>query len=155
MQIGDIREGIVTRVEPFGLFVDANGVPGLLLIPELSWDPVHHPAEVAQVGDRVRFQILHLIEPPKPEAHFTGSIKLLFPEQNPWHDSTIYRVGDSFRGVVMMRVEYGYWVMHPRRARALLRFADAAKYELAVGENVGVTIRQVIVEGEYLVVALG
>jgi predicted RNA-binding protein with RPS1 domain len=34
MKAGDICDGIVTRIENFGLFVDVAGIPGLLRIPE-------------------------------------------------------------------------------------------------------------------------
>ena len=80
MQTGDICEGIVTRIEPFGLFVDIDGVPGLLRITELSWDRVGHPSEFAAIGDRVRFQVLNLNDPTlRPHEHFNGSIKVLEP----------------------------------------------------------------------------
>lgn len=78
MNVGDICDGVVTRIEPFGLFVAVDGVPGLLRVPDLTCDRISHPSEVALVGDRVRFQILQINDPDKrPQEHFNGSICVL------------------------------------------------------------------------------
>lgn len=78
LKAGDTCEGIVTRVENYGLFVDVDGVPGLLRIPELSCDRIQHPSDVADVGDCVRFKILNLNDN-RPHEQFNGSIKALHP----------------------------------------------------------------------------
>jgi small subunit ribosomal protein S1 len=81
MNVGDVCEGVVTHIENYGMFVDVDGVPGLLRIPELSWERIGHPSDVASVGDRVRFQILGLNDPvARPHEHFNGSMKILVPK---------------------------------------------------------------------------
>ena len=83
IRVGDVLEGTVTRCEPYGLFVTVDGTPGLINIPELSWERIGHPSEVADVGDRVRFQVLNLNDPhARPHQHFNGSIKILTPRSN-------------------------------------------------------------------------
>jgi small subunit ribosomal protein S1 len=63
------------------MFVDVDGVPGLLRIPELTWGRISHPSDVAAVGDTVRFQILQLNDPDaRPHEHFNGSVKILLPK---------------------------------------------------------------------------
>ena len=42
MNVGDVCDGVVTRLEQFGMFVDVDGVSGLLRIPELTWG-AHRP----------------------------------------------------------------------------------------------------------------
>lgn len=81
MKVGDICYGVVTRAETFGLFVEVDGVPGLLRVPELTWGHLSHPSDVAAVGERVRFQILQLNDPKeRPHEHFNGSITALVPK---------------------------------------------------------------------------
>lgn len=85
ISVGDVCEGTVTSIKPYGLLVEVNGVPGLLRIPELSWELIRHPSEVAKVGDRVRFQVLNLNDPvERSHEHFNGSIKIL--KSNPSAD---------------------------------------------------------------------
>jgi hypothetical protein len=46
LEVGQIREGVVRRLQDFGAFVDIGGVDGLIHISQLSWDRVNHPSEV-------------------------------------------------------------------------------------------------------------
>ena len=61
--IGQVVEGTVTRVVPFGAFVRLDdGIEGLVHISELADRYVNHPHEVVKEGDRVQVRILN-IEP--------------------------------------------------------------------------------------------
>ncbi len=57
---GDIREGSVTSITDFGVFVDIGGADGLVHLSELSWSRVKHPAEILKVGDRVKVYVLSI-----------------------------------------------------------------------------------------------
>jgi len=57
---GDIREGTVTSITDFGVFVDIGGADGLVHLSELSWGRVKHPAEILKVGDRVKVYVLSI-----------------------------------------------------------------------------------------------
>jgi len=77
--------GVVTRIEPYGVFVDiGTGRDGLVHVSELSSGYIGSPQEVASVGDKVQVRVLQvdpkarkvdlsmkefaqLPEPPKPE----------------------------------------------------------------------------------------
>lgn len=81
LKVGDICVGTVFQVATYGLWVEVDGIPGLLRIPELSWERIQHPGDVAQVGDQVRFVILGLNDPLlKPHEQFCGSMRLLVPK---------------------------------------------------------------------------
>jgi ribosomal protein S1 len=60
----DLHEGMactgrVTRLEPFGAFVDIGAEKeGLVHVSELSHDYVRHPSEVVKVGDEVEVKVL-------------------------------------------------------------------------------------------------
>ena len=44
-KVGDILDGEVTGIAPFGLFVNAFGLEGLVHLSEISWDKVENPAD--------------------------------------------------------------------------------------------------------------
>jgi small subunit ribosomal protein S1 len=56
---GEVIEGEVTKLVPFGAFVRvADGIEGLVHISELSESHVESAEEIAQVGDRVRVRVV-------------------------------------------------------------------------------------------------
>jgi small subunit ribosomal protein S1 len=85
--VGDIIEGEVRSIRPFGAFVDIGGADGLLHVSEIDWAPVNHPRDVLQVGDMTKVQVIRL----DPENHRIAlSRKRVLP--NPWDD-----IGDRYQ----------------------------------------------------------
>ena len=54
---GEIREGRITGIKPFGVFVDLGGVDGLARRSELSWDRNVDPEQMFTIGQRVNVYI--------------------------------------------------------------------------------------------------
>ncbi len=71
--IGQVVEGEVTKIVPFGAFVRLeDGIEGLVHVSELADRYVAHPREVVKEGDRVQVRILNI----DPQAKRMGlSIK--------------------------------------------------------------------------------
>ena len=68
-KIGDIVEGTVLKLNPYGLFVELDqDIHGLAHISELSSKPVQSPAEIAQPGDVLKFKVMTI----EPEHHRLG-----------------------------------------------------------------------------------
>jgi ribosomal protein S1 len=56
---GQIRNGVVTRLEQYGAFVDLGAErPGLVHVREMSTGYVRHPSEVVGIGDQVAVRII-------------------------------------------------------------------------------------------------
>jgi small subunit ribosomal protein S1 len=53
LQIGEVIEGRVTNIVPYGAFIDLGGVDGLLHISNISWSRVAHPSKVLEEGEQV------------------------------------------------------------------------------------------------------
>ncbi|MFA5413635.1 MAG: S1 RNA-binding domain-containing protein [Patescibacteria group bacterium] len=61
--VGQVVEGKVLKINPFGLFVELDPeIHGLAHISELSAKPIQGPNEVAKIGDTLKFKIIS-IEP--------------------------------------------------------------------------------------------
>ncbi len=59
---GDVREGVVRQVMPYGAFVDLGGVDGLVHVSQMSYARVKDPADVVQPGQRITVQVLKIDE---------------------------------------------------------------------------------------------
>ncbi|MBI4426030.1 MAG: S1 RNA-binding domain-containing protein [Candidatus Kerfeldbacteria bacterium] len=73
--IGQIIEGKVIKLNPFGVFVELDpDIQGLCHISELSWKMIKHPGEVVKLDELRKFKIISL----DPDAHRLGlSLKAL------------------------------------------------------------------------------
>jgi transcriptional accessory protein Tex/SPT6 len=58
LQVGQIRMGVVERLESYGVFVNIGAErPGLLHVREMSQGYVRHPSELVKLGDEVEVKI--------------------------------------------------------------------------------------------------
>ncbi|MCI1665594.1 MAG: 30S ribosomal protein S1 [Atopobiaceae bacterium] len=59
--VGAIVEGTVTKLVPFGAFVDlGDGIEGLVHISEMAKSHVDAPAQVCAVGDKVQVKVMEI-----------------------------------------------------------------------------------------------
>lgn len=106
LKVGDTLEGSVTGIAPFGLFINAQGLEGLVHLSEISWDKVTDPSAFYKVGDEVKVQVLGLQDNGKRVAY---SIKRLVPD--PWKNIVKkYKVGQIVEGEVKSIADYGVFV---------------------------------------------
>ncbi len=105
-KVGDVLEAQVTGMAPFGLFVNAEGLEGLVHLSEISWDKVTNPADFYKVGDKIKVQIIGIQDDGKRVAY---SIKRL--QKDPWDELVKdFKVGQIVKGTVTKVVEYGAFV---------------------------------------------
>ncbi len=103
---GDVVEGLVSGITPFGIFVNANGLEGLVHLSELSWDKVLDTGKLYNVGDKVKVQVIGISDGGKRVAY---SVKRL--QKDPWADAIAkYEIGDVVDGTVQKVVNYGAFV---------------------------------------------
>ncbi|MBN9521411.1 S1 RNA-binding domain-containing protein [bacterium] len=106
LAVGDIVDAVVTRLEPYGAWVEADGRTGLIRIPEISWSRISHPKDVLAVGQGVRAVVLQV----GGADGFNGSIRAVHPERDPWFDPTVFAAGAEFDAPVVRVMEYGYFL---------------------------------------------
>ncbi len=106
VKVGDTLKGEVTGIAPFGLFVSAVGLEGLVHLSEISWDKVTNPADFHKVGDKVEVQLIGIEDGGKRVAY---SLKRL--QKDPWDEIVKkYKVGQRVTGEVTKIVDYGAFV---------------------------------------------
>jgi small subunit ribosomal protein S1 len=111
LNTGDVLDGRVTRIMPFGAFVELTpGVEGMVHVSEISWSKTATPEEILKPGDRLRVKVLG-IDPAgsKGQARIGLSIKQL--EEDPWLSvEEKFREGDVVRGKVTRCMNFGAFV---------------------------------------------
>lgn len=103
---GDTLKGHISGIAPFGVFVNAAGLEGLVHLSELSWDKVDDIGNIYKVGDPVSVMVIGVFDSGKRVAY---SIKRLL--KDPWSEAiSKYKVGDVVDGVVQKVVPYGAFI---------------------------------------------
>ncbi|HNU76506.1 MAG TPA: S1 RNA-binding domain-containing protein [bacterium] len=138
IEIGSSVEGIVTGIMPFGVFVDLDGVEGLVHISEIAWEKVNHPSNYFKVGQKIKVMVLGIDEASNKLAL---SVKKLIP--NPWETvEEKYPVGTKVKGVVSKIVPFGAFVTLEKGLDGLIHISEAES-PLEEGDKVSATVIQV------------
>lgn len=107
---GDIIDGKVSRLTPFGAFIElAPGVEGLAHVSELCWSRINTPEEALSKGDNVRVKVLDITEDEKKHTRISLSCKQAI--QDPWTTaSNQFKAGDVVSGKVVRFAPFGAFV---------------------------------------------
>lgn len=136
--------GKVTRVEPFGAFVDiGGGIEGLVHVSNISRKRVESAAEVLKKGDQVKALILEIKEGGK---RIGLGLKQL--EADPWDEvQSRFAIGQILQGKVVRLMEFGAFVELSAGIEGLAHISQLAKDRLRrvqdavkVGELVSVRV---------------
>ena len=107
--VGQELEGTVTRLEPFGAFVDLGGVEGLVHVSEVSHARVAHPREVVSAGEKVKVRVLKLEKGKDGRPRVALSLKAIAPD--PWGAAVQqFAPGQRVTGVVVRLADFGAFV---------------------------------------------
>ena len=103
---GQVLEGVVRSLQPFGAFVDLGGGDGLLHVSEMSWSRVKDPAEILQLGQRIKVIVL---KADRETRKLSLGLKQLTP--GPWDDAHLrYAPGTIIKGKVTRVQDFGAFV---------------------------------------------
>lgn len=118
---GSTLDGVVTGVMPFGVFVDVEGIEGLVHISEIAWEKVSHPNKYFAVGDKTKVLVLSV---DKDGGKLALSVKRL--TKNPWENvEDRYPVGSKVKGVVSKVVPFGAFVNLEKGLDGLIHVSEA------------------------------
>ena len=102
----DVIKGKISGIAPFGIFVDVDGIEGLVHISEVAWEKVENLSEHFKVGDNVEVMVLDINI---NEGKLNLSIKRLTPD--PWKNILDrFPIESSVTGEVVRSAPYGIFV---------------------------------------------
>lgn len=106
LEKGQVLEGVVKNITPYGVFVDLGGMDGLIHITDLSWGRVSDPKEIVQLDQKINVVIIDFDNEKKRIAL---GLKQLQP--HPWDNlDPNLKPGDHVKGRVGVMTDYGAFV---------------------------------------------
>ena len=108
--VGSRHMAKVRNFTNFGVFVEIEGVDGLIHISDLSWTKkIKHPSEFTQIGAEIEVQVLEI---DKENRRLSLGHKQL--EENPWDVfETIFTVGSIHEGTIIEVLDKGAVISLP------------------------------------------
>ena len=118
LAIGDSIKGVVTGVVDFGVFVNVDGIEGLVHISEISWERVSSPSDYVKVGQAIDAKIISI-----DKDRLSLSMKQL--TKDPWLDEVEkFKVGDKVEGTVTRITPFGAFVQISPAVEALVHISE-------------------------------
>lgn len=118
LKIGEVKEGLVSGLVKFGLFVTFEGLEGLVHISEIAWGHVKNPAEYAKMGDRVTVKVIGI-----DGDKLSLSIKQM--TKDPWEEvAERYPVGKKVSGSIVRFADYGAFVRLEKDINGLVHLSE-------------------------------
>ena len=104
--LGEVRRGVVKNITDFGVFLDLDGIDGLLHITDMTWKRIKHPSEMVELGQEIEVVILHV---DKEKGRVALGMKQ--KESNPWEEiENRYPIGTIVKGKIVNLVPYGAFI---------------------------------------------
>jgi small subunit ribosomal protein S1 len=118
LAIGDKVKGVVTGVVDFGVFVNVEGIEGLVHISEISWERVNNPSDYVKVGQTIDAKIIAI-----DKDRLSLSIKQL--SEDPWMSEVDqFKPGDKVEGTVTRITPFGAFVQISPAVEALVHVSE-------------------------------
>ncbi|UTX51240.1 30S ribosomal protein S1 [Candidatus Saccharibacteria bacterium TM7i] len=125
LAVGDTVNGVATGVVDYGIFVNVEGIEGLVHISEISWERVNNPADYVKVGQPIEAKIIAI-----DKDRLSLSMKQL--SEDPWlGEVDQFKVGEEVEGTVTRITPFGAFVQISPAVEALVHVS-----ELGSGDSV-------------------
>ena len=146
LSLGDEREGTVTRLVPFGAFIDIGGIEGLVHISQISHQRVANPGDVLREGQTVKVKVLEIQNlGGGRNERISLSIKAL--ASDPWPTTAgSLKPGADVNGRVTRLVDFGVFVELQPGIEGLIHISELANRRIVhprevVNEDEEITVR--------------
>ncbi|MEE1072001.1 MAG: S1 RNA-binding domain-containing protein, partial [Cellulosilyticum sp.] len=143
LEEGQKLQGTVTKLMPYGAFVNLGGVEGLVHNNDLSWVRIKHPSDVVKEGDKVDVVILSVDKE-------TGKIALSLKDMttDPWLvDAASFELGQVVTAEVTRFASFGAFAKLTDNVEGLIHISQIsekrihkAEEALEIGQKVQVKI---------------
>lgn len=118
LHVGDVIEGVITGVVDFGVFVNIEGIEGLVHISEISWERVNNPSDYVKVGDMIKAKIIAI-----DKERLSLSMKQLV--EDPWlSEVEKLKKGSKIEGTITRITPFGAFVQISPAVEALVHVSE-------------------------------
>ncbi|MDR0665095.1 MAG: S1 RNA-binding domain-containing protein [Helicobacteraceae bacterium] len=157
-EASDVVEATVKRIQNYGMFVESNGIEGLVHYTEISHKGPVNPAAHYSAGDKVQVKIVGY---DKEKNRVSFSIKATQP--NPWQEiAEQLEIGDTIKVTVANMEAYGAFVDLGNDTEGFLHISEMSwdkdlKHPneiLSIGQEIEVEVIALDVENQRLRVSL-
>lgn len=130
LKVGDAVTGVATGVVDFGVFVNVEGIEGLIHISEISWERVSNPSDYVKIGDNIEAKIISI-----DKDRLSLSMKQL--QKDPWLDEVEkFKKGEKVEGTVTRITPFGAFVQISPAVEALVHISELGGADDADPEKV-------------------
>ena len=130
LAIGDSVQGVATGVVDYGVFVNVEGIEGLVHISEISWERVNNPNDYVKVGQTIEAKIIAI-----DKDRLSLSMKQL--TKDPWMSEVDqFKSGDTVEGTVTRITPFGAFVQISPAVEALVHISELGEGDTADPEKV-------------------
>ena len=120
IEVGQVREATVKNITDFGVFVDINGLDGLIYITDLSWGRVNHPSEICKLDQKIKVVITDIDYDKK---RVSAGLKQLTP--HPWEGIEVkYPEKSKVTGKVVSITDYGAFIEIEKGIEGLIHISE-------------------------------
>jgi small subunit ribosomal protein S1 len=155
LSVGNVMNGTVIRIMPFGIFVQlSEGVQGMVHVSELSWSKTAQPETMVKTADTVQVKVIR-IEPDKRPGLLKIGLSMKQLSEDPWDSAgENFHEGEKLIGTVTRCTHFGVFVEVAPGIEGLVHISEMSykkrvlkpEDEVSVGETVSVLIREVDLE---------
>ncbi|MFQ5600292.1 MAG: 30S ribosomal protein S1, partial [Candidatus Krumholzibacteriia bacterium] len=123
-------DGVVSRVQPFGAFVDLGGLEGLLHISRMGHGHIDDPSTVVSPGKKVRVRVVKLENPGTKKERIALALADLGPD--PWDNiGSELQEGAVIEGTVVRLTPFGAFVRLGLGVDGLVHVSELANKRIA------------------------
>lgn len=148
LEVGQKKEGKVTKIMQYGAFVDIGGIEGLVHRNNLSWDRVENVEDFVTEGQEVEVYVLNIDQ---ENRKFGLALKDI--NNDPWKiASEEISVGDIINVEVLRIIESGAFVKVRESVEAYLPISELSEDRVLKVQNVvneGDKIKVKVIEFSY------
>lgn len=140
--------GKVTRLTPFGAFVDLGGIDGLVHLSEISRGRIKQPSEILEIGQTVQVKVLKIEKDKEDKPRISLSMKALEPEI--WDKGLPFKEGDIISAKVSRLTDFGAFVEIAPGVEGLVHISEISYQKIShpnrwlkEGEKVNVLVLKI------------
>jgi small subunit ribosomal protein S1 len=152
LSVGNVMNGTVTRIMPFGAFVKlSEGVEGMVHVSEISWSKAAKSETMVKVADTVQVKVIS-IEPDKKRGQLKIGLSMKQLTEDPWESAgENFHEGQKILGTVTRCTNFGAFVEVAAGIEGLVHISELSykkrvlkpEDEVSIGETVSVLIKEV------------